>query len=208
MESCNSKLVSFLLERDCDKIKDIEETATRFFTAHTNERLGKDSDFPFGANSAREIDSRSGRDFSRNQDNFRTWGPNRGRSKSQDWIRERHSDSSNYPNFGPKNRYFQSHNSENQKNQSYYGDKTFQNRGHESKTFNKTDSSMNYNRGRELRCFECSGKGHFRPQCPNLTLNTTYVERGSFKGQYPDYNKICTTCDGNGRQIFTNVTTQ
>ena len=43
------------MERDCDKIKDIEETATRFFTAHANERLGKDADFPFSANSASQI---------------------------------------------------------------------------------------------------------------------------------------------------------
>ena len=53
---------------------------------------------------------------------------------------------------------------------------------------------MSFNRGREFRCFECSGKGHLRPQCPNLTLYTTSDE----KSQFPHYGKICTSCDGRG----------
>ena len=39
-ESCNSNLISFLIERDCYKVKDVEKTARRFFLAHNNENLG------------------------------------------------------------------------------------------------------------------------------------------------------------------------
>ena len=75
LESCNPKLKSFLVERDCNTLNELEVNATHFFNAHVEESLGKGLDLPYSANYVGQIDFR-GRNASRGQehDRYRSTG--------------------------------------------------------------------------------------------------------------------------------------
>ena len=72
-ESCNPKLISFLVERYCYTVKELEENSKRFFQAHASECLGKGTNFPFSSNYA-------GQAYTRSRSVFRYQGHYRDRS--------------------------------------------------------------------------------------------------------------------------------
>ena len=101
-ESCNPKLNAFLVERDCDTLKEVEENATRFFNAHADENLSKGLDFPFSANYAGQMDFR-GRGGSKCQDRNR-YGSNEQRSSSQNGYFRKRFDNSYQKRFNPRDK--------------------------------------------------------------------------------------------------------
>ena len=92
VQSCNPKLVSFLLERDSSQLNELEANANLFFQAHVNESLGKGSDLPFSANSASTFNDR-GRNQQRHgyygqghRERYRSTGPhNKQHKKPTNW---------------------------------------------------------------------------------------------------------------------------
>ena len=101
-ESCNPKLKAFLVERDCDTLKEVEENATRFFNAHADENLSKGLDFPFSANYAGQTDFR-GRNGAKGRA-FDRYGSNEQRSSSQNGYFRRRYDNSYHKRFNSDER--------------------------------------------------------------------------------------------------------
>ena len=189
LESCNAKLVSFLLERDSNTLKDIEENATRFFQAHVKENLGKSSEFPYSSNNVSQIDNR-GRTTFRNQNNFQNT-PYR-RSMSQGGFPRTQSGFKKYSQsrYPSNHRYNTTKSDENSKTD------TELNRNKEvpiavSQDTGKFQKKDNYVRPRyfphrsKIQCWICSGWGHVQTMCPsNLKINCSLVENWRDSSQF------------------------
>ena len=158
LDTVNPKLKAFLVERDCNDIKALEENATHFFNAHPNESLCKESDFPFSANY-------TGQTYSQGQ----------GRSRSQ------------YRNgpSGPKTR-FRSNSRQERYNQNRFYTPRVDDKRHEFSKLPKTgkgtegvgqETQKREYHSEEFFCYNCGGRGHIRRFCPSfLASKCTVVE--------------------------------
>ena len=169
LQSCNSKLVSFLLERDSIKLTEIEANANLFFQAHTNEGLGRVSEFPYSANSANAINDR-GRNP--HKQNFSGQGtPERSRSVGpHKWFNNRnHSGKGWRKNYSPDDKQYQS---KMDSNTPVMG---------KGKSPGTTNETGNYFSGtprvvkNKLRCFLCHGFGHIAKQCSSQSASNCSV---------------------------------
>ena len=158
-ETCNPKLKSFLVERDCNTLNELEVNATHFFNAHVEESLGKRLDLPYSANYASQVDFR-GRSTSRSQDHGR-YGSSGQRSFSQNGRFGRYENSRRYvPRVKPRE----------------YKDKPQSGIFPDNNRENINNSSSHARSG-ELICFGCGGKGHVKRVCPTfLAAKCTFVE--------------------------------
>ena len=166
-ESCNPKLKAFLVERDCDTLKEVEENATRFFNAHADENLSKGLDFPFSANYAGQTDFR-GRNGSKGR-TFDRYGSNEQRSSSQNGYFRRRYDNSYHKRFNSDER------KQDLKDNPKHGD-NLENSTQGNKKEEKNNSS-GHTFAREFTCHCCGGRGHKKRVCPTfLAAKCTLVE--------------------------------
>ena len=166
-ESCNPKLKTFLVERDCDTLKEVEENATRFFNAHADENLSKGLDFPFSANYAGQPDFR-GRNGAKGRA-FDRYGSNEQRSSSQNGYFRRRFDNSYHKRLGPND--IKQELRDNPKP----GD-SLDNSTQGSKKEEKNNSA-GHTGTKELICYWCGGRGHKKNVCPTfLAAKCTLVE--------------------------------
>ena len=156
LDTVNPKLKAFLVERDCNDIKALEENATHFFNAHPNESLCKESDFPFSANY-------TGQTYSQGQ----------GRSRSQ------------YRNgpSGPKTR-FRSNSRQERYNQNRFYTPRVDDKRHEFSKLPKAgkgtegvgqETQKREYHSEEFFCYNCGGRGHIRRFCPSFLANKCTV---------------------------------
>ena len=166
-ESCNPKLNAFLVERDCDTLKEVEENATRFFNAHADENLSKGLDFPFSANYAGQMDFR-GRGGSKGQDRNR-YGSNEQRSSSQNGYFRKRFDNSYQKRFNPRDK------AQDLKDNPQPGDNLEKNTQGNKKE--EKNNSTGHTGAGGFNCYFCGGRGHIKRVCPTfLAAKCTLVE--------------------------------
>ena len=152
-DSCNPNLVSFLVERDCYKVKEVETTARRFFQAHTNESLGKPSPFPFSSNYASEQPWR-GRSLSKDNKFQYKSSFKRGRSKNN----------VQYKQFDAR-----FHNNDSSENTELKSVPPVKGDSQDSRNvYSNHKPKVQYSK---LQCFLCLGYGHIQRNCPSLPLS-------------------------------------
>ena len=169
-DTVNTKLKAFLVERDCNTLKGLEDNATHFFNAHADESLQKVVDLPFSANYAGQVNFR-GRDSSYNQ--------NRGRYRNsgsyqtfQNNTNRNRFDNSNQGRFNYNNRFprSQSCGRKNANKESSKPEDTVEDDQKNQKKESKHSQS-------QIICFACGGRGHIKKVCPNfLASKCTVVE--------------------------------
>ena len=147
-ESCNPNLISFLIERDCYKVKDVEQTARRFFLAHNSENLSKSMPFPFSSNYAGEQQMR-GRNMFSDQSKLPFY-----RSKSQDRYKY------NYHKNKSDRKHEDSRNRNNGNDQQTSQDVR-------NKPLNDQPKVLNS----KIQCYLCLGFGHIKQFCPSKPLS-------------------------------------
>lgn len=166
-DSCNPNLVSFLVERDCYKVKEVEETARRFFQAHNNESLGKPSPFPFSSNYASEQPWR-GRSLSRDKDNKFHYKSSFKKEKGNNNFQYKQSDAR-----------FQNNDSGQNKELKYV--QPVKGNSQDLRKFS-TNDKPNVKHSK-LQCFLCLGFGHIQRNCSSLPFSAkcTSVKQPNLK---------------------------
>ena len=187
LSNCNVKLSQFLLEKDINNLDSIVTESVRFFSAHNDETLSKKESYPLISNvSVPDIPDR-GRSDRRKYD--RNQSVSQDRKKDKDFVHNFHKVGGNRRSnscFPPR------------KN-------TNDIPPHSNNNFN--NKQRNSPRG-NLRCFNCSGFGHVKSNCPSVFFNSfasqfNWREKKDFPLNKPEcLNSFSTTCTDREHHIY------
>ena len=187
LSNCNVKLSQFLLEKDINNLDSIVTESIRFFSAHNDETLSKKESYPLISNvSVTDIPDR-GRSDRRKYD--RNQSLSQDRKKEKDFVHNFHKVGGNRRSsscFSPRR------------------NNTNDMPPHSNNFNNKQRNSPRSN----LRCFNCSGFGHVKSNCPSVFFNSfasqfNWREKKDFPLNKPEsLNSFSATCTDREHHIY------